>query len=282
MFNYLQMDLRRLLRTKSFYFAFLAFIVVLGFFTGTMLFVLNHSPENFLQMIRSGNPEAAQFDPSMFPSGMIKGAVNSMRSLVSTEVFLAFLSEGGFSRILFVIVFTTFIGRDYQTGYLKNLLSLKRTRIHWIVSRVIIGLVVAISLQAVMTLLSMASTAFINGKFSLNASNAIPYLGVQLSGQMAFASIAIVLITLTQNRTITLLVTLLLSFNIQSAVYLLIDLWGVLPFKMVEYGIINRISKYKMSQSLSHAWDAASVALAAFLVFTMLSWLFTRKQDYKC
>lgn len=282
MFNHLRMDLRRLTRTKSFYFSMLAIVVVLGFLTGTMLFVLNHSPENFLQMIRSGNPESVQFNPSMFPSGMLKSAAASMRSLVNTEVFLTILSEGGFIRILFVIVYVTFIGRDYQTGYLKNLLSLKRVRANWILSRVIIALVISIALNVVLTLLSMAATAFVNGKFAFNAANALPFLGVQTSGHLALAGIALVMTTLSQSRTAALLVTLLLSFNIQSAVYMLIDLWGILPFKIAEYGIINRIGRYKMAQPLSQAWDASYVALIAFLVFIFLSWLITKKRDYKC
>lgn len=279
MTNYLLMDLRRLLRTRGFYVAMLLSLVLLAIFAGASYLVTGISEEML-------PPEHAG-DLPLNPDAMLRQA----RRMMNFSYFLSFyLSSNSVMHLLITLMAAGFISKDHQTGYLKNLLCIRGMREKWLVSKLLVTGLGAIMIYAAYAAASALAVLLYGNPLQVAWGEAAGYLGLHLTVDLALFAVICLCVAIWQSRTVAVVVAMLLSFNLQAILYLLIDQFRLFSFNLREWGMMGQASRLRLSGSLTsfilegegtRAADLLPVSLGIALAATLACLMVLRTRDYK-
>ena len=284
MIKYLSMDLRRLFRTKSFYVSMLIIIIFLSIFATASYYVEGMAEEMM--------PTGAQ---SMPPQ-----VLDQVRKLITFNFFFSFFFSIPGMRmhhVLLALFAAGYLSKEHHTGYMKNLFCLPRMREKWMASKTLTVLIASIVYYFVFALACVVALILYGNPIVINLTEILPFIGGQILVDMALFSLIMMMVMLLQSKAAAVITALILSLNIQSLFYLLIDWLNVLPFKLVRYGMINLASKAEIPGSMSSMMSGRGmefiqgapvdpnllyiVAGSIFAGALLLSWFLFRQVDYK-
>ncbi|NLD33350.1 MAG: ABC transporter permease subunit [Clostridiales bacterium] len=276
--RYLSMDIRRMLRTRSLYISMLVSLIFLAFFSIASYFVTGIASD----MMPGGHGPLP-------PSEMLVQA----RKMMNINYFLGFFFTLPGLRLLHMLLAlfaAGFLSKEHHTGYLKNMLSIPRMREKWLVSKMVTLLLASLLFYAVFLLACMITVLLFGNAVEIAWGQVGPFMGMQLSVDMALFALIMLVVTVIQTKTAAVISALMLSFNMQGLLYLLLDQIGFLPFRLRDYGMMNLAGQLSLPGSLMSFLSEGEPVTAARLlplslgwlaVALLLSWLALRRVDYK-
>lgn len=274
-------DLSRLYRSKGYYIIIILSLVLLAIFALAAYFVTGFARE------------MTGMDAGSFMNGDL---LEQARRMMNLNFFASFyLSHNSILHLLIAVFAAGFISKDHQTGYLKNLMAVPGVRHKWVTSKLLVMGFAAALFYLIFLLGSAFTVVLFGNRVEVMAGELLRYFGLHLLVDMAIFALICLIVSLTQARTAALVLALLISLNIQSILYLLIDSLGILPFKLREWGMMGQASKLPLKGGIvslmggmdgdvfkiTQHMELFYVALGLFVVATGLSLWFIRKVDYK-
>lgn len=131
MFNLLRMDLYRMIRSKALYFC-LAFLLVTIFLCYGIVFL-------------TGTPEGRELAPKIGMGALTEGEpeeADILEGMTVIEMIRQSFMDGGSYSLVLGIVTALFVCMDFQSGFVKNIMTLHRKRWKYIGSKLMtIGIV---------------------------------------------------------------------------------------------------------------------------------------------
>lgn len=252
LFSLLRMDLHRLIRSKTYY-VMLALCIV--------------------------------FPVMMFTS--MKGNVGSAADMIGPTVIassgnpLASMSGISMLTIMTGIFLAIFIGTEYQTGFIKNMMTVHADKKEYVISKAIIGMIVTVSLMALYIIALAVVGAFAGMPLQLpSAGGFILFLLERLITSFAFILMFIFLnVTFRKNYGFAILLTFVLGIGVISM--LLNLLAGFSPFFMW----LNRLTVYGAGSYATLLPNGLSflnillVSAAWSVIYIILSAIMLKKRD---
>lgn len=276
MLNFIKFDICKLFKMKSFWFT----LFLMGAVTFGLMMLessqLNISYEEYKEHQISVNEDSKKeglpvFDimPEEEYNKTNEDIKNSMTisSNINSIAYLAILAG--------YIFFAAFVGNDFSSGYLKNMLSIKGAKWKWITSKIFIAIAFAIATFIVGALVGVASELKAGQLLQpLNLGNLAIFLGLHILMMVIIMLLNISLILLFQNKgTVTVISTLIgMGLHVQ----LLSKLGDLLNFNIVEklYS-----SKY---QAMGLVFDGQLTnALISGIITVAILYLFNRWYVYR-
>lgn len=283
--RYIAMDFRRLFKTRSFYIAMLIALLLLAIYSSAAYFFTG-----------AGIPKAAEGQAPLAITQMLRQA----RLFLDFNHFASIMNTGTSMLHLILAAFAAaFISKDHQSGYLKNLYGIRNLRGKWLASKLAVMMSAAVIYYLVYLLGAAIVTLLYGNALSPNIGALAAYYGMHLSVDLALFGLITLTVTLLQTKTAAVVVALLLSFNLQAILYLIIDQFGWLPFDLAEYGMMSQASRLMiaggspvagmMARRFQDMLASMPVTPATLLpvslgiaFFTIaLSWLMLVKVDYR-
>ncbi len=288
----LKMDLRRLFKTRSFYLSMLWAMVILAIFATAGWFFADEA-------LRSMGGTQVMGMPA-------DRLIHEARKMFNVSRFASFfMGAPSLMHLLLVTFGAGFLAKDHQTGYFKNLLSIRGLRTKWLLSKVVTLLVAGTVFYLALVLGSVLATALFGNTPRVDLGQLTVYFGLHLISDMALFMVIAAVVAFFQSRTAAVMMAMVLSFNMQAILYLLIDQIGFLPFKLARSGLMSMTGRLDISAFGQGEVDLLSgflrgphgpagtpaqpitlgellpVSLGIFAVMLLVSWLILRYRDYK-
>ncbi len=279
MINIIKMDVQRLFKTRGYYTTILVSLILLAIFA-TAGYIVTGLGGSF-------GPGARDIPAGLATPALIAQA----RRMMDFNFFASFyLSHNSILHLLIALFAAGFISRDHQTGYFKNLLCIRDLRLKWLVSKFVTMLLAAVIYYLVFLLGCAVAVLLYGNPLTINLGQVATYFGLHLTVDMALFAVAALVVAVLQTKTAAVIISLLLSFNIQAILYLLLDQLGLFPFKLQEWGMMSLASKLPLQGSFlsmmsggggTTAGQMLPVSLGVFAVFALLSLLMLHRVDYR-
>ena len=198
MFNLLRMDLRRLVRTRSFY-------IVLAVTAGFLLLMI-------LMVAAVTNPETLD---AMQSSGMVvvEGDDRQMGEEIRSMSQLEFTYECLGSGILLMMIcigMTLFVNGDFSSGYVKNICFARPRRWEYVTSKVLLAGVYSVVLVIVGILVSLVGPALFGLHLAASPiARILQYTFWMWLPHWAFGLLGLGLVLLTRSSTLGIIMAIL-------------------------------------------------------------------------
>lgn len=282
MMGMLTADFSRLKRSRGFYIIIIISLALLAIFATAAYFVTGFAQE-MTQMEMTG-------------PFMTEDLLQRARRAMNLNFFASFyLSHNNVLHLLVALFAAGFISRDHQTGYLKNLMTVPGLRHKWLISKLLVTALAAAAFYLVFLAACVVTVLLYGNQPVIMAGELARYFGLHLLVDLAIFSLICLIVCLTQARAVAIVLALLVSFNMQSILYLLIDSLGILPFKLRAWGMMGQASRLplqggivsmmgemrEVGVALTKESHLLFVALGIFLFSTALSLWAIRRVDYK-
>ena len=217
MLNLLRMDLYRLARSKCVYIC-LAILIAISILCFGLIWMLA-TPE--------GRNAAAQIGMTATENGFTlstsvsepaeEGSILPNYNIL--HMFREIAMDGGGYTCILGIVISIFVCHDYNSGFIKNILSLHRQRWKYILSKILAAGI----LNLVYLGISFSCCLLLNGLFGglvplAPAADILLYISLSWLLTTAFAALFILIITLSRSTSAGILSTLLLGSGIAVSV----------------------------------------------------------------
>lgn len=260
----LHSDLRRLFRTRGLY---IAFAVLSAFVLAAAVGTWHLSRRSNTELVRHARGvTGAQIDASADVAAAVLDAAESdaagrrIRSAVGFERLLLLpfgggagrgaLSGGNLAYIVPVLLFVSFSGADYRTGYFKNLLTLPRARLHWLLSKMLCALLAAAMLYLSLVPAAAAGTLILGNPLPNNWEAVFAYLANQLFVIFALMMAALAALTLFQKKTPALLIGFMTAAGVHTVFFLLLDLTALLPFSLQDINLLPAAAEIALGKQM--------------------------------
>ncbi len=284
--NMLKADIRRLLRARSLYVGMLVIALVVAIATAGFHFLTTQSVEGLTRFARnharedSGNMQAGLAMAALISPESARQAMLELRRQTGVQTLSQVpIQQVGVAHLMLVIVVTLFAAKDYHTGYLKNLLTLKGIKTKWLLSKVVMALVVSILLSLAALASAMVGAMTLGNPPTFDVGLMAGFFGVHIAVDLALAASVLLVLTLSQNKTAALMFGMLEAFNLQRAIYLLLDATGwISSFQLSDYAMMNLAAAYAPGDPPGQVlWTAAIL----FAVYLTGAWLAITRRDLK-
>lgn len=214
MFNLLRMDFYRLIRSKSVYIC-LAFLMLMSLLCFGLIWMLD-TPEGQVVASKIGmsltEAEGTGFSlTTAEPSA--EGAILENYDIL--KMFREIGMDGGAYTSILGIVVCIFVCHDYNSGFIKNILSLHRKRWQYIVSKVITVGIMNLFYLGLSFGFCLLLNALFDGLVPLtDAGDILYYLSLSWLLTTAFAALFILIITISRSTSAGVLSSILLGAGI--------------------------------------------------------------------
>lgn len=281
--NILRMDIRRLLRARSLYVGMLIIALIVGIATTAIHFLTTQSVDDLAQMgawhedgddMQSKLAMAARISPENAKNAMLE----LRRQADVQSLSMVPIQQIGMAHLMLVIVVALFAAKDYATGYLKNLLTLRGIKSKWLLSKLVIALLVSALLYLTTLLSAVIGSLLLGNPAAFDTAKLLSFFGVHMAVDLALAASVLCVLTLTQNKTAALVFGMLEAFNFQRMTFFLLDTLGWLPFRLSDYAMMNQAGKYAPGGSAGQLLITAGVL---FAVYALGAWGALTKRDLK-
>ncbi|MFS0722441.1 hypothetical protein [Paenibacillus sp. 1P07SE] len=253
MLNLLRMDLRRFVRNR------LTLILLLVYCVFHMF---------------------AIFMMSQYPTAPVQGmAIDEM----TEGQFLQYITSSAPSWVLiYLSVFTVyFYMSEYQAGFYKNYMSMRRARVYSVLAKLAVQGVFTMLLLAAVVFSDMASRwwFFNNTEFG-ELGLFLRVLGVQFVLHWGFTALVLCLTILVRSLLTAVIAGIVLSFNLIGMGLAVLESLAGLPH-ISSYLLVNSIVTYSDYSDNGHALHGIAVGVVALVLFTVVSIRLKMKEDLR-
>ncbi|WP_020616458.1 ABC transporter permease [Paenibacillus daejeonensis] len=184
--------------------------------------------------------------------------------------------------LIYLSVFTVyFYMSEYQAGFYKNYLSMRRARIYSVLSKLTVQGVFTLALLATVVLCDVVGRYFFldNGTFG-DPGLFLRVLGIQFLLHWAFSALILVVVIITRQLLTGVIVGIVCSFNLPGmALTALESLIGLPPIS--SYFLVHEIVNYKDYADLGNTLHAVLVGAVSLLLFTAIALYMKSKEDLR-
>lgn len=281
MFNMIRSDLRRLMRTRSLYVSmlFMGIVILMSAYS-----VWRASQYDISALIELAEQQTGQ-DLSHAEAplalarsmGVDPGALLRSRTTPAALVSIPFTAR---LPVLFSAIFAAlFMGRDIQTGYMKNLITIRGFRTKWFVSKALAAAIAIALMYASLFVFSFFGTLVLGNPFAPDMAALLPFLGAHYLACLAMAAAVFAALLLTQNKTGALVLGIVLSSGIHAVLLRLADLTGLIPLRLSGATLMERAMQLSVGGAVPGRFIAqALITMAAALALGFFSF---RGRDLK-
>lgn len=162
----------------------------------------------------------------------------------SFEKAMELMNSGGLVT-LFAGIFTAILAcREYATGYIKNLITRKHFRFNVIFSKMFTSFVFTLILVVLINALLYGYSAVIGGSLAVDLTKFLKFNAAIIEGSMAINMAVILVATLTQRSTPTMIFAFVYSQGILTSLSTLVDNFKILPFKIADISVVNKLRTF--------------------------------------
>ncbi len=283
--NILHSDVRRLLRTRSLYVGMLVIALTVAIATAGVHFLTTQSVEGltrFAQNHRGGAGNEMQAGLAMaalISPDSAREAMLELRRQTGVQTLAQVpIQQVGVAHLMLAIVITLFAAKDYHTGYLKNLLTLRGIKTKWLLSKIVMALLASVLLSLATLVSAMVGAMVLGNAPTFDAGLMAGFFGMHLLVDLALAASVLLVLTLSQNKTAALVFGMLEAFNLQRAIYLLLDATGWLNFSLSDYAMMNLATAYGPGDTPG---QLLITTLVLFFVYLLGAWAAITRRDLK-
>ncbi len=261
-------DLRRLFRMRALYLSLAALAAVIlllayGVWVNTQKDIpalISMAEEETGQDLKGVEGTArAMTAMGMSPQMMLRRQMITRRLL--TAPF-----KGRLPHLLLSVLAALLIGKDIQSGYIKNLITLKGFRRNWFWSKLAVAALAALMLYASLFPLALLGTWVLGNPVSLDIAETMAPLAGNFLASLALIVLMMLVLMLLQNKTAALVIGVVLSGGILTLVYKLIDLAGILPFKLSGTLLMEQVLMLDETGVTSRfLWTACGILFAGLI-----------------
>ena len=265
MFNLLRMDLYRLKRSRSVYICFAVLLVI--------------SILCFWLVWMESTPQGLTFAAKIGISETLQGDSLPVEAYDSLLMFREIAMDGGaYSAILGVLV-TLFVCLDFQSGFLKNIMSLHRHRWKYVISKVMTaGILSFFYLTLHYVFCVLLNVLFGHLVPFTDFRNILFYLANAWGNTTAFSALIITVCFFTRSIAAGVLTSLLLASGIvQSLIYAFTSLFHIEGWQnyTLYYNLVFAPSSYVKIGDLR----GFVVGLVFLILYTVISTVSLSRQD---
>lgn len=227
-------DLRRLFRMRAFYLALAALVAVILLVTYGVWMNSQKDVAELIDMAgqQTGQDLSSMKGPARAMSGMGMSPQIILRRQMTTQRLMTMPFKGRLTHLLLSVLAALMIGKDIQSGYVKNLITLNQFRRHWFWSKLTVMALAALILYAALFPLALLGTWVLGNPVTLSFSYLWPQLAGNFLASLALIALIMLVLMLMQNKTVALVIGVVVPSGILTLVYTLIDLAGILPFHL--------------------------------------------------
>lgn len=287
MFNLFKYELKRAFSTKSTY-VIIAFFILFtllpilgGYFT-----IQTSEDSSLLKAMASDSEE--QFEEEFYKENDKNADIEGLRKQAleknyNFEEISKNIAGNGVATLMLTIFASIAATKEYTSGYIKNLITNRNYRKKMPFAKLFIILIFAIILLILTVIIYTLASSILTGNLSIDWSKLLLYSGQYLLAVLAFSSILILIANLTSNITATVTTSILLVQGILSPFISMFDDLKILPFKLLDYSLVQNLSKTHMGLSYNDLAEMAKslvpIALVYLVVFTVLNLIVLDKKD---
>lgn len=192
-------------------------------------------------------------------------------------------STSGPMGILFIVFVSIASSKEYSSGFIKNLVTIKNYKYYQPITKVMIGAIYAL----VMILLALVSYAIVasvlTGNLNMVWNKTFKFIGVAVLAQMTLTALMALIANFTNNSTTTIVSGLLLVFGILRPILSLIDNAQILPFKLSNYSLINVYGGFftglETAEFVDKMKEILWLAIPMLVIYIILNIIVLRKKD---
>lgn len=280
--NLLRADMARLLRARSLYAGMLVIALTVAIAAAGIHVVTTQSVEGLKRA--AGHDHGSDLQAGLAMAAMAspdaaRRAMQELRRKTGAEALSQVpIRQVAVAHLMLVIVVTLFAGRDYHTGYLKNLLTLRRIKQKWLLSKVLTALAASALLMLATLLSAVLGALALGNPPAFEPGRMAGFFGVHAAVDLALAASVLLVLSFTQNKTAALVFGMLEAFNLQRAIYLLADATGWLPVRLSDHAMMNLAGGYAPGAPAGQLlWTAG----ALFAAYACGAWLAITRRDLK-
>lgn len=267
MLNLLKMDLRRMFRGKSVY-IFFGILVFITVFTFSLLFIIQ-DPEMQEFLTEHGMVITAE-------SGNLKAVLNT-KSLI--QVYHQTNVSGGLLPVLAGILAVLFVCMDFDSGFIKNILSVHENKWNYILSKSFCLYVVNFFLIALTFLISLGLNVICRGFFSYGSGRDILFYILSIWMVVnGFTTLALVICVISRSKAAGITGAFLLGGGIIVMVlYSLLQIFG--GEKIMNYTLYLNLAYCPMEYSGLSDLRPMIVGLVFCVIYMVIGKVVLAKKD---
>lgn len=244
MFNILKMDMYKMFKSKSLYLISVISLVLIVLFAILLrtTFSINYELAKEANM-SIGNTETIANSADLTEDEYYN-MQKELKDSFSFEDFLSMGYGGAFIYIGISIFMAMFICSEWDTGFIKNIIPIKNSRLNIVLSKNIILVFFLIIQGLAVTIGSIIANFAMNGKVNIgNLKEILSYVGTHNLLLLAFGSLIILLSYIFRNKAAVITIGILLAMGVHTLGLGLLDkIFDVFGFTISELSIIENKS----------------------------------------
>lgn len=193
------------------------------------------------------------------------------------------ISTSGPISIFFILFVAMAASKDYSSGYIKNLMTIKNYRIYQPIAKIIVSVIFSIIIFIVTFIIYFIIAKILSGNVDLDYHKLIKFIATVLVGQLAMTSLVILIANYTSSQTTTIVLSLLLIVGMINPILLLIDGLNFLPIKLLDYSLFNNFGGFFTGLSnpdfIDKMKDIFKISIPMIVVYLGLNFLVLKNKD---
>ncbi|EHR32045.1 hypothetical protein HMPREF9709_01659 [Helcococcus kunzii ATCC 51366] len=290
MLNLFKYELKRAFNSKSTYIIMLVFIL----FTLLPVFANYYTIQSaedvsYLRAMQTNSIEDFQREISkdpekdMTPSKLEALRKETINKQFSFEENIKHLTGGSLILIMLTVFVSITATKEYTSGYIKNLLTIKDYRKMMPFAKIFIAIVYAILLMIVTIIIYSLTSKILTGNLNIDWSKLLTFSGINLLSLTTISAMIILIANLSGNITTTSIVSILLVQQILIPFFNMFDGLKLLPFKLVDISLINKASNFTMeladNEMMNYIKEFLPLIAVYFVVYLLLNLTVLNKKD---
>lgn len=281
MLNILKMDLYRMFKSKSFYVLNIALVAIILSLAGMMNFTLNMDYESAKESGFTFTSEDGSLDTgdSSITKEEYDKTIEEIKQETDVAQFLSFQYSQMIISTLLAIFVALFICSELDSGFIKNIIPLRNSRINVVISKNII-MVLFIIIQAIVAITtSIISTIILSGEINIvNTKEIIIFMALQILLRVAFSSLLIAISYLLKSKAAVMTIGILLAVNVHGIFLGLVDRFiSIFGFSLSQLMIIgnSKITKFESSDYQR----VIIISIVYFIIYNIVSIIRTKRME---
>lgn len=285
MLNIFKMDLYKMFKSKSFYALMIALLVILLGFSTLLKISLSQDYEEGKNSSWSLETETSNMKTNDrgITEEQYYAIIEEMKESMSMAEFINFQYGSPVIAVLLSIFIAIFICSESETGFIKNLIPIRNSRINLVLSKILVILIFTIIQGAVAVLAAIAANFIVVGKIGEIAYEEImKYMGLQMMLLMGFGGLMTLVSYLFRSKAISMTIGILLSVNIHGQLLGMLD--KIINASKIEFTKLSLIGSRNMIgqdelASLGNCKSIIIISIIYFVLYNVISIIRVKKME---
>lgn len=285
MLNILKMDLYRMFKSKSFYLINIALIVIVLTFGILLRITLSMDYEagkdsSFSLGTRTSDIKT---NDNEITEEQYYAIIEEMKGTIKMSAFLDFQYSKAVIATLLSIFISIFVCSESDTGFIKNLIPIRNSRIKLVASKILVTSIFIIIQGIIAVLVSIVTNFIAVEKVSeIPFEKLIRYMSLQMMLVITFGSLIILISYLFRSKSISIIIGILLSVNIHGNLLNMLDkVINKSNINLTKLSLINNMSLIGENNlaNLNNYKSIIIISIIYFILYNLISIIRVRNME---